>query len=91
MIRRGKASNTIGQFALDFARQESVCGEHGRRACSACSSRPASADGPPRGLALRVVAYLNGEASRRRRRLLLRQRRLLLRWGRLLSTRGQSR
>jgi hypothetical protein len=28
----GKASNTIAPFALDFARQESVCGDHGRRA-----------------------------------------------------------
>jgi hypothetical protein len=28
----GKASNTIAQFALDFPRQESVCGDHGRRA-----------------------------------------------------------
>src|SRR5258707_6172989 len=27
-----KASNTIAQFALDFPRQESVCGDHGRRA-----------------------------------------------------------
>src|SRR3989454_12855464 len=27
-----KASNTIAQFALDFARKESVCGDHGRRA-----------------------------------------------------------
>jgi hypothetical protein len=32
MIGRGKASNTIAQFALDFPRQESVCGDHGRRA-----------------------------------------------------------
>jgi len=28
----GKASNTIAQFALDFPRKESVCGDHGRRA-----------------------------------------------------------
>src|SRR5262249_9120945 len=28
-----KTSNTIGQFALDFPRKESVCGEHGGRAC----------------------------------------------------------
>jgi hypothetical protein len=27
-----KASNPIAQFALDFARKESVCGDHGRRA-----------------------------------------------------------
>jgi hypothetical protein len=27
-----KASNTIAQFALDFPRKESVCGDHGRRA-----------------------------------------------------------
>src|SRR6266446_6250743 len=26
----GKASNTIAQFALDFPRKESVCGDHGR-------------------------------------------------------------
>jgi hypothetical protein len=32
MILGGKASNMIAQFALDFARKESVCGEHGRRA-----------------------------------------------------------
>jgi hypothetical protein len=43
----GKASNTIAQFALDFPRKESVCGEDARRACPACSSYPASADGPP--------------------------------------------
>src|SRR5262249_61260180 len=46
----GKASNTIAQFALDFPRKESVCGDPGRRACPACSSHPASADRPPRGL-----------------------------------------
>src|SRR5947207_9987117 len=28
----GKASNTVAQFALDFPRKESVCGDHGRRA-----------------------------------------------------------
>ena len=28
----GKASNTIAQFALDFPRKQSVCGDHGRRA-----------------------------------------------------------
>ena len=33
MIRWRQTSNTIGQFALDFPRKESVCGEHGRRAC----------------------------------------------------------
>jgi hypothetical protein len=27
-----KASNTIAQFALDFPRKQSVCGDHGRRA-----------------------------------------------------------
>jgi hypothetical protein len=27
-----KASNAIAQFALDFPRKESVCGDHGRRA-----------------------------------------------------------
>jgi hypothetical protein len=32
MIRRRQSSNTIAQFALDFPRQESVCGDHGRRA-----------------------------------------------------------
>jgi hypothetical protein len=33
MIRpAAKASNTIAQFALDFPRKESVCGDHGRRA-----------------------------------------------------------
>jgi hypothetical protein len=32
MIGRRQASNTIAQFALDFARKESVCGDHGRRA-----------------------------------------------------------
>jgi hypothetical protein len=33
MTRRGgKASNTIAEFALDFPRKESVCGDHGRRA-----------------------------------------------------------
>ena len=50
MIGRRQTSNTIGQFALDFPRKQSVCGEHGRRACPACSSHPASADRPPRGL-----------------------------------------
>jgi hypothetical protein len=39
--RRRQSRNPIAQFALDFPRQESVCGDHGR---------PASADGPPRGL-----------------------------------------
>jgi len=28
----GKANDTIGQFALDFPRKESVCGDHGHRA-----------------------------------------------------------
>ena len=28
----GKASNTIAQFALDFPRKQSVCGDHGRQA-----------------------------------------------------------
>jgi hypothetical protein len=32
MIRRRQSSNTIAQFALDFPRKESVCGDHGRRA-----------------------------------------------------------
>jgi|SRR6516162_6483872 len=32
MTRRRQSSNTIAQFALDFARKESVCGDHGRRA-----------------------------------------------------------
>jgi hypothetical protein len=34
LAERGNAesSNTIAQFALDFPRKESVCGEHGRRA-----------------------------------------------------------
>ena len=32
MIRRRQSSNTIAQFALDFLRKESVCGDHGRRA-----------------------------------------------------------
>jgi len=50
MIRRRQTSNTIAQFALDFPRKQSVCGDHGRRAWPACSSHPASADGPPRGL-----------------------------------------
>jgi len=31
MIRR-QSSNTIAQFALDFPRKESVCGDHGRQA-----------------------------------------------------------
>jgi hypothetical protein len=32
VLDAGKASNAIAQFALDFPRQESVCGDHGRRA-----------------------------------------------------------
>jgi hypothetical protein len=32
MMAGVKAGNTIAQFALDFPRKESVCGEHGRRA-----------------------------------------------------------
>jgi hypothetical protein len=32
MIRRRQSSNTIAQFALDFLRKQSVCGDHGRRA-----------------------------------------------------------
>ena len=32
MIRPAAKPATIAQFALDFPRKESVCGEHGRRA-----------------------------------------------------------
>jgi hypothetical protein len=32
---RGKASNTIAQFALDFPRKESVCGDHVAGFCRA--------------------------------------------------------
>jgi len=32
MIGGGQLSNTIAHFALDFSRQESVCGGHGQRA-----------------------------------------------------------
>jgi hypothetical protein len=45
----GQLGNTIAHFALDFSRQESVCGGHGQRACGLLLS-PASALRPPRGL-----------------------------------------
>jgi hypothetical protein len=42
-------SNTIAHFALDFSRQQSVCVVTASKP-EACSSLPASALRPPRGL-----------------------------------------
>jgi hypothetical protein len=57
-----KPATPLLSLRWTFSAKESVCGDHGHRACPACSSHPASADRPPRG-------FSSSHGSRPRSRL----------------------